>query len=85
MTNLDSVFKNKIIMYLFEDAAKALKDAGLMPEVTEETENEYGSIRYKVYNADKELYIEFLLLFDQGIFVDERVEVYNAAGETVVL
>ena len=62
----------------FEDAVKAIKDAGLEPEVTEETENEYGSIRYKVYNTDKDLYIEFLLLFDQGIFVDQRVEVYNA-------
>ena len=62
----------------FEDAVKAIKDAGLRPEVTEETENEYGSIRYKVYNTDKHLYIEFLLLFDQGIFVDQRVEVYNA-------
>lgn len=69
----------------FEDAVKAIKDASLMPEVTEETENEYGAIRYKVYNTDKELYIEFLLLFDQGIFVDQRVEVYNAAGETIVL
>lgn len=69
----------------FEDAVKAIKDAGLMPEVTEETENEYGAIRYKVYNTDKELYIEFLLLFDQGIFVDQRVEVYNATGETIVL
>ena len=69
----------------FEDAVKAIKDAGLMPEVTEETENEYGAIRYKVYNTDKELYIEFLLLFDQGIFVGQRVEVYNAAGETIVL
>lgn len=62
----------------FEDAVKAIKDAGLAPEVTEETENEYGAIRYKVYNTDKELYIEFLLLFDQGILVDQRVEVYNA-------
>lgn len=62
----------------FEDAVKAIKDAGLGPEVTEETENEYGSIRYKVYNTDKDLYIEFLLLFDQGIFVDQHVEVYNA-------
>ena len=44
----------------FEDAVKAIKDAGLAPEVTDETENEYGSIRYKVYNTDKELYIEFL-------------------------
>ena len=69
----------------FEDAVKAIRDAGLMPEVTEETENEYGAIRYKVYNTDKELYIEFLLLFDQGIFVDQRVEVDNAAGETIVL
>lgn len=62
----------------FEDAVKAIRDAGLMPEVTEEADNEYGAIRYKVYNTDKELYIEFLLLFDQGIFVDQRVEVYNA-------
>lgn len=69
----------------FDDAVKAIKDAGLAPEVSEENENEYGSIRYKVYNSDKELYIEFLLLFDQGIFVDQRVEVYNAAGETIVL
>lgn len=69
----------------FEDAVKAIKDAGLAPEVTEETENEYGAIRYKVYNTDKELYIEFLLLFDHGIFVDQRVEVYNATGETIVL
>ena len=62
----------------FEDAVKAIKDAGLDPEIMEETENEYGAIRYKVYNIEKELYIEFLLLFDQGIFVDQRVEVYNA-------
>lgn len=69
----------------FEDAVKAIEDAGLAPEVTEETENEYGAIRYKVYNTDKDLYIEFLLLFDQGIFVDQRAEVYNATGETIVL
>lgn len=62
----------------FNDAVKAIKDAGLAPEVTEETENEYGAIRYKLYNTDKDLYIEFLLLFDQGTFVDQRVEVYNA-------
>ena len=62
----------------FEDAVKAIKDAGLTPEVAEENENEYGAIRYKVYNIDKELYIEFLLLFDQGILVHQRVEVYNA-------
>ena len=62
----------------FDDAVKALKDAGLAPEVSEETETEYGSIRYKIYNTAKSLYIEFLLLFDQGIFVDQRVEVYNA-------
>lgn len=62
----------------FNDAVKAITDAGLAPEVTEETDNEYGAIRYKVYNTDKDLYIEFLLLFDQGIFVDQRVEVYNA-------
>ena len=62
----------------FEDAVKAIKDAGLTPEVTKETESEYGSIRYKVCNTDKNLYVEFLLLFDQGIFIDQRVEVYNA-------
>ena len=62
----------------FEDAVKAIKDAGYAPEIMEETENEYGAIRYKVYSIEKELYIEFLLLFDQGIFIDQRVEVYNA-------
>lgn len=62
----------------FEDAVKAIKDAGLTPEVTKETESEYGAIRYKVYSIEKELYIEFLLLFAQGIFIDQRVEVYNA-------
>ena len=61
----------------FNDAVKAIKDAGLAPEVTEETENEYGSIRYKLYNNEKNVCVEFLLLFDHGIFVDQRVEVYN--------
>lgn len=74
-----------MIKLTFEDAVKAITDAGLMPEVTEENENEYGGIRFKVQNTDKELYIEFLLLFDNGILVDRRVEVYDVTGTTFVL
>jgi hypothetical protein len=62
----------------FDDAVKAIEEAGLNPEVTPETETDYGSIRYKLYNSDRKMYVEFLMLFDQGIFVDQRVEVYNA-------
>lgn len=62
----------------FEDAVKAIEDAGLNPEVTPETETDYGSIRYKLYNSDIKMYVEFLLLFDQGVFVNQRVEVYHA-------
>ena len=62
----------------FEDAVKAIEEAGLNPEVTPETETDYGSIRYKLYNPDRKIYVEFLMLFDKGIFVDQYVEVYNA-------
>lgn len=62
----------------FEDAVKAIEEAGLNPEVTPETETDYGSIRYKLYNPDRKIYVEFLMLFDQGIFVHQSVEVYNA-------
>ena len=62
----------------FDDAVKALTEGGLNPEVTPETDTDYGAIRYKITSATVGMTMEVLMLFDQGIFVDQKIEVYRA-------
>lgn len=62
----------------FDTVRDILEYAGFTLTISNETENEYGTINYKILSDSYVL--DSLLIFDHGIMVDTRIEVHNASN-----